>query len=125
MTNIALTLSDTDDSEEKHSIQCSPQKKRKLKNKKSPTKNISLVASKKELHDEGREQEKENIANEINGDTDDDVEYVDEKEKKSELAKYVWKLKKKGLQYKIKWSINKHARPYRKGSHICTICTKK
>merc|ERR1719270_1812433 len=80
-----ITLSDTDDSAEKYSNQCSPQKKRKMKNKKSPTKNISLVASKKELHDisddEGREQEKENIANEINGDTDDDVEYVDEKEK--------------------------------------------
>ena len=80
-----ITLSDTDDSEEKHSIQYSPQKKRKMKSKKSSTKNISLVASKMELHDvsddEGREQEKENIANEINGDTDDDVEYVDEKEK--------------------------------------------
>ena len=47
---------------------------------------------------------------------------IAEKEKKSELAKYVWKLKKKGLQYKIKWSIIKHARPYRKGMHYFDLC---
>ena len=28
-----------------------------------------------------REQEKENIANELNGDGDDDIEYIDEKER--------------------------------------------
>ena len=33
------------------------------------------------------------------------ADQVAEKEKKSELAKYVWKLKKKGLKYKVKWSI--------------------
>ena len=48
---------------------------------------------------------------------------IAEKEKKSELAKYVWKLKKKGLQYKIKWSIIKHAaRPYKKGMRYCYLC---
>ena len=50
------------------------------------------------------------------------ADQIKEKEKKSELAKYVWKLKKKGLKYEIKWSIIKHARPYRKGSHYCDLC---
>ena len=30
---------------------------------------------------EGREQEKENIASELNGETDEDVEYLNEKER--------------------------------------------
>ena len=38
------------------------------------------------------------------------------------LAKYVWKLKKMGLKYSIKWSIIKHAKPYRKGAHYCYLC---
>ena len=50
------------------------------------------------------------------------ADQIAEKEKKSELAKYVWKLKKKGLQYKIKWSIIRHARPYKKGAHYCDLC---
>ena len=50
------------------------------------------------------------------------ADQIAEKEKKSELAKYVWKLKKKGLQYKIKWSIIRHAKPYRKGAHYCDLC---
>ena len=50
------------------------------------------------------------------------ADQIVEKEKKSELAKYIWKLKKKGLKYEIKWSIIKHARPCRKGSHYCDLC---
>ena len=50
------------------------------------------------------------------------ADQIVEKEKKSELAKYIWKLKKKGLKFSIKWSIIKHARPYRKGSHYCDLC---
>ena len=78
-----ITLSDSDDSEEK-SKPCSPKKKKSTKHRKQCT-NTSLNTSKKELcemsDDEGREQEKENIASELNGETDEDVEYLDEKEK--------------------------------------------
>ena len=78
-----ITLSDSDDSEEK-SKPCSPKKKKSTKHRKQCT-NTSLNTSKKELcemsGDEGREQEKENIASELNGETDEDVEYLDEKEK--------------------------------------------
>ena len=49
-------------------------------------------------------------------------EQIAEKEGKSELAKYVWKLKKMGLKFEIKWSIVKHARPYKKGSKYCDLC---
>ena len=79
-----ITLSDSDDYETKDLSNGSPQKKSKSKNRKA-IKHKSLNSSKKALcdlsEDEGREQEKENIANELNGDTDDDSEYVDEKEK--------------------------------------------
>ena len=47
---------------------------------------------------------------------------IAEKEAKSELAKYVWKIKKMGLKYNIKWSIKKFARPYRKGMKYCDLC---
>ena len=50
------------------------------------------------------------------------ADQIVEKEKQSELAKYVWKLKKMGLRYKIKWSIIKHARPYQKGMKFCDLC---
>ena len=49
-------------------------------------------------------------------------EQVSEKEGKSELAKYVWKIKKMGLKYDIKWSIIRHARPYKKGGRYCDLC---
>ena len=47
---------------------------------------------------------------------------IAEKEDKSELARYVWKLKKKGLKPKIKWKIVMKARPYKKGSRYCDLC---
>ena len=79
-----ITLSDSDDYETKDLSNGSPQKKSKSKNRKA-IKHKSLNSSKKALcdlsEDEGREQEKENIANEVNGDTDDNSEYFDEKEK--------------------------------------------
>ena len=49
-------------------------------------------------------------------------EQIAEKEEKSELAKYVWKVKKKGLKPKIKWRILLKARPYAKGSRYCDLC---
>ena len=49
-------------------------------------------------------------------------EQIEEKEGRSELAKYVWKLKKKGLKYKIKWSIKMKATIYRKGMRYCDLC---
>ena len=79
-----ITLSDSEDYETKDLTIGSPQKKSKSKKRKD-IKHKSLSSSKKALcdlsEDEGREQEKENIANELNGDTDDDSEYLDEKEK--------------------------------------------
>lgn len=50
------------------------------------------------------------------------AEQIAEKEGKSELAKYIWKIKKMGLKYDIKWSIIMHARPYRKGMKFCDLC---
>ena len=47
---------------------------------------------------------------------------IAEKEERSELAKYVWKLKKKGLKPIVKWKILVKARPYRKGSRFCNLC---
>ena len=49
-------------------------------------------------------------------------EQIAEKEDKSELSRYVWKLKKKGLKPKIKWKIVMKARPYTKGSRYCDLC---
>ena len=47
---------------------------------------------------------------------------IAEKEERSELAKYVWKLKKKGLKPIVKWKILLKARPYKKGSRFCDLC---
>ena len=49
-------------------------------------------------------------------------EQIAEKEERSELAKYVWKLKKKGLKPIVKWKILMKARPYSKGSRYCDLC---
>ena len=49
-------------------------------------------------------------------------EQIEEKEGKSELAKYVWKIKKRGLKPKIKWSIRMKAQIYRKGMRYCDLC---
>ena len=49
-------------------------------------------------------------------------EKIAEKEERSELAKYVWKIKKKGLKPLVKWKILLKARPYSKGSRYCDLC---
>ena len=49
-------------------------------------------------------------------------EQIEEKEGRSELAKYVWKLKKRGLKPKIKWAIKSKARIYKKGMRYCDLC---
>ena len=40
------------------------------------------------------------------------------------LSKYIWKLKKAGKNYTIKWSIKNRAFPYKSGSKRCQICLK-
>ena len=41
---------------------------------------------------------------------------------RTELSKYVWKLKEEGKDYSIKWSIKMRAHPYRSGSKRCDLC---
>jgi hypothetical protein len=40
----------------------------------------------------------------------------------TELSKKVWELKEDGTPYKIKWTIVKHAHPYRGGGRTCDLC---
>ena len=40
----------------------------------------------------------------------------------TELSKHVWKLKNKGKQYNIKWSIITKASPYNNKSKRCNLC---
>ena len=42
--------------------------------------------------------------------------------KSTELLKHLWKLKDKGQQYNIKWTIKKKATPYSNGSKQCNLC---
>ena len=42
--------------------------------------------------------------------------------KSTELSKHLWKLKDKGQQYNIKWTIKKKATPYSNGSKRCNLC---
>jgi hypothetical protein len=41
---------------------------------------------------------------------------------KTELSKYIWKLKENNQNYTIKWSILKHAISYTRGSKRCNLC---
>ena len=43
-------------------------------------------------------------------------------EKESELSKFIWSLKDKGVQYSIKWSIAAQAHPYKCGTRRCDVC---
>ena len=43
-------------------------------------------------------------------------------EKKTELSKHIWDLKKQKRQYSIKWSIAARASPYKCGSRRCDLC---
>ena len=40
------------------------------------------------------------------------------------LSRYIWKLKRAGRKYTIKWSIKSRATPYKSGSKRCQICLK-
>ena len=42
--------------------------------------------------------------------------------KSTELSKHLWKLKDKGQQYNIKWTIKKKATHYSNGSKRCNLC---
>ena len=42
----------------------------------------------------------------------------------TELSKYVWKLKRHGYLYDIKWRILATAKPYNPASKICNLCSK-
>ena len=44
-------------------------------------------------------------------------------ERETELSKYVWKLKKNGKKYNIKWSILKRAPAVVPGGSRCSLCT--
>ena len=81
-----ITLSDSDDSED-NGNKSIIQRNKKLGKQKKHNKTIQHNTAKKQgcnLSDsEGIEDEKENMANELNGDIDDvdDIEFLDEKEK--------------------------------------------
>ena len=40
----------------------------------------------------------------------------------TELSKYIWSLKDKNLDYKIKWKIKKRTSGYNKINKSCTLC---
>ena len=44
-------------------------------------------------------------------------------EKATELSKLIWKLKRESLEYSIKWSMVRRAKPYHAGSKFCNLCT--
>ena len=41
---------------------------------------------------------------------------------KSALAIHLWKLKDAGIDYTLKWSIVRHAAPYKCGTRKCDLC---
>ena len=43
-------------------------------------------------------------------------------EKESQLSKFIWSLKDKGVAYSIKWSVAAHAHPYKCGTRRCDVC---
>ena len=45
------------------------------------------------------------------------------KETDSELSKYIWQLKEKGLSYKTKWKILDRAKTFSSISRTCKLCT--
>ena len=40
----------------------------------------------------------------------------------TELSKFIWDLKGKGINYEIKWEIVRKAQPYRPGGNYCNLC---
>ena len=47
------------------------------------------------------------------------------KEKSTELSKYIWELKDNNIQHDLKWSITSNAHPYVWGSRRCDLCSTK
>ena len=43
-------------------------------------------------------------------------------EQDTELSKHIWKLKDKGINFKVKWSVAAYASKYRCGSRRCDLC---
>ena len=43
---------------------------------------------------------------------------------KSNLSKYIWKLKKQNLQFSIDWKILDRGKPFSPDSNTCQLCTK-
>ena len=44
------------------------------------------------------------------------------KEKSTELSKYIWELKDNNIQHNLKWRITSKAHPYACGSRKCDLC---
>ena len=45
-----------------------------------------------------------------------------EKRNSTELSKYVWQLKRRGIEFHIKWQTLKRAKPYSPASNRCNLC---
>ena len=43
-------------------------------------------------------------------------------ENKTEVSKYIWQLKRNGIEFNLEWSITGYATPYRRGTKICDLC---
>ena len=43
----------------------------------------------------------------------------------TELSKFIWDLKGKGINYEIKWEIVRKAQPYQPGGKYCNLCIAK
>ena len=41
----------------------------------------------------------------------------------TELSKYIWSLKRKQIDFEIKWKILERAQPFSPVSEICNLCT--
>ena len=45
-----------------------------------------------------------------------------ENRKSTALSKYIWELKDNGIDYNIRWSIDRHVSPYKCGTRRCDVC---
>ena len=43
-------------------------------------------------------------------------------EHSTELSKYIWSLKRKSQNFKIKWSVQHHSKPYSPENKRCNLC---
>ena len=54
--------------------------------------------------------------------TDHKYSFNQRKDKQTALSKYIWKLKDRGLNYKISWSIKTKGFKFSSGSRQCDLC---